>query len=304
MLSKHLSIVFSIILLTTALLLGQDKATKKIYISWFEAINMNKGFSESTTRLFKNYVNDEGKFEAVISERMDSIPLTQEEIKRKAQSKGAEFFTMAEMNRIGERVIVSLFMYKTQDGSKIWSDKLKADTPEYLDPIIQRLARNLGTEIKGTNDNDIYSVTSNESKELATITSHNYFGITIGGAVGINFKRKGMLTGLGMLYSYDTRDFIYDMKGSFHFNHYDRSIWSLSIEVFKPLNQLQKKTWYAGGGVAWVGVGVPVKEKYQVYSYYSSPTYEERTISDITGGLMLLAGGGYVFNRNSDVVLR
>ncbi len=218
-------------------LLAQDK----VFIPLFEVINMKKDYSYSTSRLLKDYTDLQNKYISIMQTKSDSNVVNSENadaVKSKAIELGAKYYLLGSLNRMGEVVIVSLSMYETANGTKVWSDKLKAQGPEDLDPILLRMAQNLGTVNKGDNSDDIYSVTATEQQELKKKQASNNFGVGLCAIPtlthGYNFDKNAMLSGFSLNWSFDARDYIFDIKPSWCFNsEYD--ILSLALEMNKPL---------------------------------------------------------------------
>lgn len=264
---------------------------EKVYLSYLEVINMNSGFQYSSTRLLKTYMEEKNRFNVVLIQGNDSTLMPAEsfdQTKARAQSYGANFFVMGELNRIGETVIVSISMYNTNDGNKIWSDKLKAQSPEDIDPIMQKIGFNIGTENNAASNGDIYSVTNYESKELRKIEATNNFGLSLGGAFPLTSLYPTTLSGIGLFWSYDARDIIMELKAQGYWAE-QKNILAASIEAYYPIAP-KKNTFMLGGGLGFSGVNDNSITNFS---------------SDNNGnGLMVIVGGGYVFNRNSTVQLR
>lgn len=96
-----------------------------------------------------------------------------------AQQTNAQYYILISLNRLGETVIVSISMYKATTNEKVWWDKMKASSPDDLDPILERLAKNVGTHNKASVPVSIYGVTKYESKELRKIEHNSSFGLSL-----------------------------------------------------------------------------------------------------------------------------
>jgi hypothetical protein len=171
---------------------------------------------------------------------------------------------------------------------------LKALTPDDLDPIMEKMATNIGIT-KPSNDGDIYGVTNYESKELNKIGANRYFGITIGGGYAfVQNVSKNVPAGFGLMGSYDMRNFIFNIKAEAYFS--DVSVYYFNIDALYPLNS-KKNTPFINGGMGYGGVSIYHKNE-------NTNMYMNSTTRNADGGLILFAGGGYIINRNSDVSLR
>ena len=271
-------------------------AQQKVYVPKFDLINMPADYGYTFPRLMKSYAEDGNKYILLLADKNDSGVVDAELSRKRAQAKQAEYYVIGELLHVGESILVNMTMYNTSDGTKFWSDKMKASGLDDLDLIAKRMANNMGTVNKASTDGDINGVTNNEQNDLKKKESAYYAGASLGGATALNFTSQGMFTGLGGMLSFDTREFIIDLKGSYYFNNYDRRIGALGMQIFKPLKP-QDKTAYLGGGLAMSVVSVPDENPSPLtYGYYQPRTE--------TKGLMLMAGGGYLFNRNSTVNFR
>ncbi|TAL68659.1 MAG: hypothetical protein EPN82_10300 [Bacteroidetes bacterium] len=261
-------------------------SAEKVYMPFFELINVHADYQYSVARLFKNYVDEQGRYILIIPQRADSLiaqpPLN--EIRETAKSNDCSFFIVADMNRIGETVIISVSMYKTENSQLIWKDRLKANTPDDIDPILQKLSRVIGTEHKAAEDGDIYSVTSYESQQLKQIHSISAFGISIGGALLMSnpFIDDPFSGGGGIFWSYDIRTVLFEVDAQSYFLG-SYSVGHLSIDVYRPFFA-ESSTPFLGGGL---GFG-----------------YTTGASNGQGNGMMLFVGGGYIFGRTADVGLR
>jgi hypothetical protein len=257
-------------------------AQKKVYMPFFEVLNIHFDYQYSISKLYQTYVNDINEYEIVLPPKADSIyPVESlEETMNKAQSMSAPFFIKGVMNSVGDVIIISIDLHQTSDGIKIWSDLLKAKSLEDLDPVIQRLARNLGKEKKSTRDEDIYTVTDYEAEELKEVTAKSNLGICLGGALPLDYN---MAAGIGILATYDSRSVIFGFDGEIFMNK-EIGFGFIQLDVDIPFKST-RNTGYLGGGLG-----------------YGFMTNRTDTLTE--GGLMVLGNLGYIINRNSNVRLR
>ncbi|MBM2814525.1 MAG: hypothetical protein HW421_1287 [Ignavibacteria bacterium] len=271
-------------------------AAEKVYFPQFELINVHSDYRYSTSKLLKNYVDEQGSFTIVMSQKNDStlsqLPINQ--IQELAKAADCPYFLVGDLNRMGETVIISITLYNTSDASQRWKDRLKASSPDDMDPILQKIARQIGTEKKAGADGDIYSVTDYESRQLKQMKSINSFGMALGGTVFMSdaFTEDPFSAGGGIFWLYDARTLLFEIHGQMYFtgNSY---MTNISIEAYKPLESLAN-SFFIGGGL---GLGHTSYDSSENNSVFSDPDY--------TGdGLMLILGGGYIFGRTSSVSLR
>jgi hypothetical protein len=195
---------------------------------------------------------------------------------------------IGELNRVGETVVISISLYKTENGEKEWNSIQKAISPDDLDPIMQKLSVTINNRNSINNSENIYNVTDYNSRQLNKITANTYWGIEIGGgATFINTKNK-FPAGFGIVYSGDLRSIIFDLKGSMYFS--DVNLYNINIQINYPLiNKISSP--FIGGGLGY-GYSTIKKEIPNNYDYYSG------------NGLTLYAGAGYIINRTSNINLR
>ncbi len=276
-----------------ALACGGVGAAEKVCMPFFELINVHSDYQYSTARLFKSYVDEVGKYELVIpqrSEPLDQPPLS--EVRSKALQEGCAYYLIGDMNRISESVIISVALYGTEDGKRIWSDKLKAANPGDLDPIFQRLARALGTRNKAAHDEDIYSVTSFDQRNPRKVNVTNSFGLAIGGAVFTPGLLVGdpwndpFAAGFGIVWAYDARTVLFEVDAQGYALGRNSALGMIGMSAFKPIGMNKVAPFFGGG----LGLGF-AETRYAGEKSQGS-------------GLMAHVGAGVILNRTSTVQLR
>ena len=269
-------------------------AQEKVYMSYFETINMNKDYQYSTSKLLKMYIDNVGKYEIILSKRDSNLVIeTKEQAQEKAKALHANHFITGELNRSGETVIVSVSLFKTEDGSKEWGIMQKASSPNDLDPIMQKIASGLNVKDPKSTEGDIYNVTNYESKELNKMTATTAWGFEVGGGAGSLHAVSNHPAGFSALYSGDLRTAIIDVKGSLYFS--DISMGNICLHVNVPLTQKRNSFLVSGG----LGYGYTNLQKKFENSYNNMVN---ETLSN--SGLTAFAGGGYILNRNASITMR
>jgi hypothetical protein len=269
----------------------------KVFLPMLETINLKKDFQYSTSKLLKSYIENANRYQVVMQEISDSAVVLSDQlelVKAKAKEKGATYFITGSLNRLGETVIVNINLYETESLRKVWFDQLKAFTPDDLDPVLQRFGANIGSVNKAATNDDIYSVTAQESKTLQKKETNNYFGVGLSGAALFE-SNLPLMSGLSAAWSFDARNYIFDIRPSWSFSNI-RDVYSLSLEMAKPIKNTGNTPYY-GGGLSFSRTAYSYDPN-NYSSSYSGSTYASGY------GLMLLVGGGYIFNRTSSVSLR
>ena len=265
-------------------------AQEKVYMPWIEVININSDYQLSVCRLFKTYVDGNNKYTIILPAQQDTLrPAgTFDQTQAQAREAGATYFIRGELNRVGELAIVSLNLYRTSDGTKVWGGLEKAASPEDLDPVLSKLAGSMGTQ---DDKGNIYNVSDYRARELRKMNANNSFGFILGGgSTFVSGVNRNFPAGFGCMYQYDTRNLLLDLTGELYFS--DVNLYFMSIQAWKPFSNTSN-TPFAGGGIGYGGV--TIQKKVDVNSY---------TTENGQGGLMLFAGGGYLLNRDATVSLR
>lgn len=295
--------LFNILLLGFSLNLF---AQETVYFSAFETINVHDQHQYVTSKLFKNYVDANGKYTILLPDALkenhkygqlysESI----EDTKTYALAKKTSYYLIGDMSAIGDLLIVNLRMYNTASGQLVWSDALKADELEDLDPVIRLLANALGTDQPAVDAGNIYSVTQYDSKELNKRQATQSWGVTFGGgAILAPDARKPGMSGFGVLKSYDVRDLILDVKAELYFGESTNAA-RIGMNILKPLSDNDFSLFY-GGGIYYGGMGYEYKHLNQHDNPYWGPYYEEVHSS----GLELEGNFGVLLNRLSSIQLR
>ncbi len=286
----------------TPLLLAQET----VYFPSFETINVHHKHQYVTSKLFKNYVDANGKYQIILPSELkhqneinQSYNETNTETRANALNHQAAYYIIADMSAIGNLLIVNMTMYNASSGKMVWSDALKADELEDLDPVIRLLANALGSETPAGDSGDIYSVTQYNSKELNRREANESWGMTIGGGalLGSGIKDPA-LSGFGIVLSYDVRDLILDLKAELYFGENNTNARRLGINLLKPLSDKDFSMFY-GGGFYYGGISYD-KDKVNTntthWDTYGSPY--------TNSGIELEGNFGVLLNRLSSIQLR
>ena len=266
-------------------------ATERVYLAPFSMIGLNENFALPAEKLMNAYIEDNGRYILVNHTEEDSIKIGDRESANKiAIQKNCSKFILAEFTRLGENVITSFKLYDVNNESPVWSDRLKAKNPDDFDPIIQRVARNIGSTKKATDDSDIYSVTEQETKNPKKKGVSSYWGAKIMGALPLNPSEAKMDAGLGLFVLYDARELLFGFDWTMSNLGEDKNkttLVDLALSVFYPFMSTNI-TPYAGGGLA--------------YCWRTNEGIDRPSSEKTKSGLSLDLGGGVIFNRASRVM--
>ena len=269
-------------------------ATERVYLAPFSMVGLNEDFGIAAEKLMNAYIDDNGRYVLVNYTEDDSVKVGDRESANKlAKDKNCTKFILAEFTRLGENVITSFKLYDVNNETPVWSDRLKAKNPDDFDPIIQRVAKNIGTKRKATNDDDIYTVTEQETKNPKKKGVTSYWGGKIVGSLPLNPSEAKMDAGLGAFVLYDAKELLFgfDWSMSNLGDTDDRTtLIDLTLSAFYAFNTSNISP-FAGGGLS-----------------YSMRTNNDRRIDGHyvddaeANGISLQFGGGFLFNRASRVM--
>lgn len=290
-------------------------ASERVYMPLFELTNIHEDYQYATSKLFQRYADKDGRYEVVIPAQTDSLQTqpSKADVQKTAERKGCTKFILADLTRLDKTVIVTLSLYGTQSGNLLWSDAMKAANPDDLDPILERMAKNIGTENVASKTDDIYTVTQKEETKLRKKRANKSFGFGIMGFTMLNNPGPRFQPGLEIFWSYDSRNIFFQIDGSFNFysdsedytytSYYgdettisvDETLVNLSLGLSAYYPFLDgSSTPFLGGGVSFTSTVT----SYDSDSYYYDEDGDSKT------GLWVRLGGGFLFNRTSTVTFR
>ena len=288
-------------------------AAEKVYMAPVGTTNIHSDYGIAAQKLMKTYIEDDGRFILVEGTAADSVVLEkQETVKNKAVEKGCSKYLIAEFTRLGDNVILSFKLYGTDNDTPVWQDRLKAANPDDFDPIIQRVARTIGTDEKATNDQDIYNITENEVKAPKRKKVNSYFGIGIGGMVPLAPEIE-LAPGLNLFGIYDTQSILFGI---------DCNLWGMSSDSRYSYADFGISAYYAfgrkfiapyiGGGLSFSAVDYETEVSYvaereyydyDIQGYRTTKETEYNTYVDDKSGIGAFIGGGVMLNRASSIIL-
>ena len=266
-------------------------AAERVYLAPISAVGINENIGIAAEKLMNAYIDENNRYVLISYSEEDSIKVgDRESINKKAKEKNCTKFIMAEFTRLGENVITSFKLYNVNSEVPVWSDRLKANNPEDIDPIVQRVARNIGTSQKATRDNDIYTVTQQETKTPKKKGINTYGGVKVIGTLPLN-PDPMLDAGLGIFLFCDAKDYFFNAEASI-VNIGEASdrptLANIMLSLMYPFGTSSTSP-FIGGGLAFGYREGVIKDN----------------INDVkaeTSGLSLEAGGGVVFNRASRVM--
>lgn len=273
-------------------------ASERVYLAPFNMVGLNPDFGVAAEKLMNAYAEDDGRFILINHAVEDSVKGDDRTaINQKAIEKNCTKFIMAEFTRLGENVITSFKLYDINNESAVWSDRLKAKNPDDFDPIIQRVARNIGTKNKATNDDDIYTVTEQETKKPKRKGVTTYYGLNIIGNLALA-PEADMAAGLGFFMFYDARNLFFSLDMAISNMGEDKekpTMFDIALSIYYPFGT-SNITPFVGGGLAYSW-----RTTYSEYDSYDGYYYYSDSDELNANGLSADIGGGVMFNRASRI---
>ncbi len=268
-------------------------AAEKVYLAPISIVGMHSDYAVVSSKLMKAYIEDDGRYVLVVGTEQDSVSIDdQVGVQKKAVEKGCTKYIMSEYTRLGENVLMSFKLYDVNSEAPIWDDRLKAKNPDDFDPIIQRVARNIGTKRKATKDDDIYSVTQKETEEPTRKSVSSYFGVSLGGIFAFQ-PDVDALAGVSVFLHYDFGYLLAGIDAGYYGLDNQLEMGNINLSVYYPFGS-RALTPYVGGGI---GIGYTTFDSDINSGNYVEDYYDDR------GGLSGFLGGGLLINRNSKLLL-
>ncbi|MEQ9405712.1 MAG: hypothetical protein RIM99_19130 [Cyclobacteriaceae bacterium] len=297
---------FSVILLfLLSFSISLNAQNNSVYFPYFELINIeeNEELQYSTSRLIKSYIENNHDYVIILPEKAPEGYFENESqltSKANAQRISAQYFMDGEIHNLQGIYIVSLGLYETASGKRIWHDMVKGSLEKDLDALLSRLGRTFLSHKTAKTDIEIDEVTDYDAKgiDLQQIKVNHFIGIMLGGKYLFG---EETLSGLGIAYTYDASTFLFNLNFDFYPSSsllkddvYDgRKIrnGSFSLGAMYPLSR-KRSTPYLDGGL-----------EYGFFDIRRNPDFDEDA-GRAQSGIGLYLGGGYLINRNSTVNLR
>ena len=291
-------ILLSVLALAVALF-----AAEKVYLAPVGLTGMHEDYAVASSKLMKAYIEDDGRYILVVGTAEDGVKAdNQAAVSQKAAEKGCSKYIIAEFTRLGENVIMSFKLYNVGSEAPIWDDRLKARNPDDFDPIIQRVARNIGTKHKAVDDSDIYSVTEQETKTPKRKGVNAYIGMSVGGLMAVQPEVE-VFAGLDFWLLYDAQVILFGIDWDMYGLGDDAPVdyMDFAISAYYPFGT-KAITPFVGGGLAFSNTEYSSDIPKEYRSGYNSYYYDDDEYDDESSGLTGFIGGGVMFNRSSRVM--
>jgi hypothetical protein len=186
-----------------------------------QATNVHARHLSAGSELLKLYLleSDFAEVDLVSEAAGESNAWTAKRAQAYAKENGHSLFLLGSLIRVGNSVRVSLHLYNSANGARLFSDSLVAAAPEDLDPVMKRLARSVAVRDVNAKASAIDEVTLREEEAFRKRVAYHYFGILIGATKGFAgpLKDDPVQSGFGTYWLYDNRNILLEVDLAFGF---------------------------------------------------------------------------------------
>ena len=270
---------------------------EKLYISYFEAINLPEVYANSTTKIYKNHLAKTGRFTIIPLATWDSTIIVEnsKKARERAEVLGASHYLIGQVNKLGKIYQVSIMMHRTSDGSLIWQLTESAGSEEDLHLILQQMAERTGAERTFDSEKYLYIVTDSDSEIRGLREVVISIGVSLGASYPFIESDEKLASGLGLDLSFDTDNLIFDMNLDGFYSDNNRMGY-FSIDVRRPFG-VRPSCFF---GLAGFGYGSMGYQRIGSFSPNSQGLFPNTSYSEISeSGSIGFLGGGYILNRDS-----
>lgn len=258
-----------------------------IYMPYLEVVNIPTSYEKTLTLLMQEKVNTLGKYQLIIPEESDTGYVYESlfDAMKTARDQNAKYLLTGIASVFNNKLMVKFTMYNALEGNKVWQDEVKNQKIQDLEIILIQFAQKLGSQDKieyygDKSENEIWfhkTFVENASFKFGAKLQYNLLNVP--------GRDNQNLPGFGIDICYDIKYFFFDFNYDLFFS--DDKFATYNLSVSKPIFSMKDNTPYvkfAMGG--------------------SSITVKKPAPKETNGGLLILFGGGYAFNRYKDFGFR
>lgn len=246
--------------LLLAALPAQARAVERLALLPATGANVGPPELAAATDVLRSHLEATGRFEVL---RATSLAAPGEEptpvqAAAAARSVGADAGLVLRVSRLSGRATVRLAAYRALDGARLHVDEIGALGADDLDPALQRIARGLALGRPARQVAEVDTVTERETQPRLRKPTVSTVGYRIGGMALVNRpvpgERTGLVSGMGILWTYDADGWLADLSLDFATSDLDWSsnpdrLLAFGASVFRPLTRGDNSL-YVGGGAA------------------------------------------------------
>jgi hypothetical protein len=209
--------------------------------------NIHQGYLDAARDLLRGHLLGTGRYNVVAVPNVSSAQeLGALDAGAIAKQVGAEVAVVLHITRLGEAATARLSAYSVH-GRLVYSDSLRAASPEDLDVILERLAKGMATGKSAQQTAEIDTVTEKEADPFLKMTATSVFGIKLGGMAPLNTDE--VYPGISFFWLYDMRTFLAEIDVGMHTGD-DGGDLFVGINAYYPLSRTNTSP-YVGGGLRY-----------------------------------------------------
>jgi len=286
--SRSLVLLMAALVLLTGLSAASAAGRGPLLVAPFEVTAIDAEHGQAATAVLVMYLREAG---VDVRDLPASAPppTTSAEMRQAAVAAGVPQFVRGHLTALGNKAIVSVELFDAAVPAPVWTGRLTANTPEDLETCLGRLARSLATGAAVSENSDINSVTQAEEANLRRKRANNYFGVKIGGFSPVTGDDTDISPQLGFVWTYDTRNLLFDVAGEFYGVGSGVDGLGLSLGVYYPFLDTDFSP-FLGGGLGLAGM--------------ETRDESDDGPSEMQGGLTGFVGLGAIAGRTSTVAVR
>jgi hypothetical protein len=298
-------------MLISSMLIGSVFANEKICTPYFDLINLNDDFKQSSMAILKSKIENEGVRGFVSPEKgtNQNAGMSKSVNLEWAKNNNCSHLLLTGMTRLGENVQVASKLLDVNSSEVVFNKLYKASGPDDLEPILSQLSSALSNEEFKSHES-IYDVTNADASKLRQKSANTYYGGHFGGMYFADQNEGAFGFGVNMVW--DNRSYFGEIDGSMYLiGNGLTSMTSASIALYKPTSDYDQSFYYGGGfHMASYSFMKDVGASEGSNSYYDGCNYSDeekngRCYTTESTALALLQGSvGYIIGRASTVNTR
>ncbi|MEQ8324397.1 MAG: hypothetical protein RIC15_08950 [Vicingaceae bacterium] len=295
------------------LFLQAASAAEKVYVPFFYGENVSHRTLISATTLFAEYMNDNGFFQAIVSQKRDTVKFESNlnEVRESAELMSASYYTIGKIIRLGSSYNVSVKLYTNSNNLLLSSEIRQCKSLDDLPVILKELAGKLGTMRKFSRRGDLELISGSAAEKPIRLKSNKSIGVITGAMLPMNADEiKNINGGFGAMMSFDTRSYILQLSGEVYYGNdsvaspfvggqYQNRYFNVGANVLYPLNSTYNAPFVC------LGSAFTYRETVVKMNALNStpPSRGSREFDAVDTGLTFTGGGGYILRRSSDATL-
>ena len=246
-----MNIKIFVILLYILTLTGLVVAQESVAVFEFKAVGLDEQTTEAAMQIFKNDLNETGKFAVIPTEKM-AASLSAKGITdvtchnvdcgvNYGRAIGTENVIIGSFTKLGDKVIVEVKLVSVSQGNVVFTDRFSTISLEDLDMVLKRLAGAVAQRKKIDTEVGRFAVTEEEAMEprrkKSFITSGGSF--SFGFPIGKSYSEVSSIKTLWWNTRYETGNWVIDNSFGVQWGSGDEVEIETSPGVIQTVSQTQ-----------------------------------------------------------------